>query len=334
MEVKDYYAILGVSRDADQQEIKRAYRKLARTHHPDVNPGDSQAEQRFKEINEAYAALSDPEKRKMYDKFGAEWEQYQRAGVGPDDVPFGRPSAAPGGARTYSRTISPEEFEAIFGRGFGGGFGGGFGDGEASGGYSDFFEALFGGGGPGGSRVRTAPRPRQGRDVEADVEITLEEAYRGTQRTMQWQDGQRIQVSVPPGVKTGSRVRITGQGEPGAVGGAAGNLYLNITVLPHQTFTREGDDLRVAVPVDLYTALLGGEVQVPAMERPVVLNIPAGTQNGRTFRLKGLGMPKLRHPEQHGDLYAEASVVLPSRLSDQERSLFEELRDLQQGKQG
>lgn len=327
MEYKDYYAILGVPKDADEKTIKSAYRKLARTHHPDVNPGNPQAEQTFKEINEAHAVLSDAEKRKMYDRFGAEWEQYQRAGVGPDDVPFGRPG--PEGARTYSRTMSPEEFQEIFGRGFGTSYTGGFSSG--SGEFSDFFEALFGGGLGGATRVRTASRPRQGRDVETDVEITLEEALHGTTRVIQWEDGQRIEVKVPPGVNTGSRVRISGQGEPGLSGGPPGDLYLNITVSPHPKFKREGNNLRVSVPVDLYTAVLGGEVRVPTLERAVVLTIPAGTQNGRTFRLRNLGMPNLRKPEQRGDIYATAEVMLPTHMTPEKQRLFEQLRDLERG---
>jgi curved DNA-binding protein len=323
MEYKDYYAILGVPKDANEKTIKQAYRKLARTHHPDVNPGDPQAEQRFKEINEAYTVLSDGEKRKMYDRFGTEWEQYQRAGVGPDDMPY---RTGPSGQRVYQRTISPEEFEAIFGRGFGSGLGG---FGEPSGGeFSDFFEALFGGA-RGGPRTSARPRPRRGRDVETDVEITLEEALHGTSRTMQWSNGQRIEVDVPPGVTTGSRVRISGQGQPGSGGSPPGDLYLNITVLPHSEFRREGDNLRVKVAVDLYTAILGGEVQVPTLERPVMLSIPEGTQNDRTFRLKSLGMPNLRNPKQRGDLYAEIDVKLPTNITAEKRQLFQRLRDME-----
>lgn len=326
MEYKDYYSILGVSKSADEKEIKRAYRKLARTHHPDVNPGDPGAEQRFKEINEAYTVLSDAEKRKMYDRFGAEWENYQRAGVGPDDMPFGTAGTGPRGERVYTRNISPEEFEAIFGGGLGG-FGRAQGA-EGTGEFSDFFEALFGGGRT--ARTRTAARPRQGQDVETDITVSLEEAFHGTSRTIQWETGQRIEVKVPRGVHTGSRVRVSGKGQPGMGGGPTGDLYLNVTVSPHPMFTRQGNDLRVQVPVPLYDAILGGEVQVPTMERPVVLTVPAGTQNGRTFRLRGLGMPNLRHPEQRGDLYAEVSIRLPTEITPEQRRLFEQLRSLEE----
>ena len=334
MEYKDYYAILGVPKNADEKAIKSAYRKLARTHHPDVNPDKPEAEARFKEINEAYAVLSDGEKRKMYDKFGAEWEDYQRAGFGPNDAPM-RGRSGPSGQRGSTRTMTPEEFQEVFGRGFGrsapGGFSSSFG---GSGGFSDFFEAMFGGGMGGAAASgdpRTAIRPRKGRDVDAPVEVSLEEAFSGGTRALQWEGGRRIEVSVPKGVRTGSRVRISGQGEAGASGGQAGDLYLTVTVAPHPLFTREGDDLRVTVPVDLYSAVLGGEAKVPTMERPVVLTVPAGTQNGRSIRLRGLGMPNLRNPEQRGDLYAVVDVQIPTDLSSEQRRLFEQLRALDAG---
>ncbi|RME60400.1 MAG: J domain-containing protein [Caldilineae bacterium] len=314
MEVKDYYRILGVSKDADEKEIKKAYRKLARQYHPDMNPGDAEAEQRFKEISEAYAVLSDPEKRKKYDRFGAQWEQYERAGVNPDDFARGFGGFGSPGGQTYTRTITPEEFEQIFG-----GFGGSGGMGGGMSGFSDFFESLFGGG-PSRTRQRSGfegfstrtPRPRT---AEAEAEITLEEAFHGTTRTLQREDGRRIEVTIPKGVRTGSKVR-------------AGDVTLRIRVKPHSRFRREGDDLYVTVPVDLYTAVLGGEVQVPTLERPVMLTIPAGTQNGKRFRLRGLGMPKLKTPDQRGDLYAEVEVQVPTRLSPEERRLFEQLRAL------
>ncbi len=330
MEYKDYYAILGVPKNADEKTIKSAYRKLARTHHPDVNPDKPEAEQRFKEINEAYAVLSDGEKRKMYDKFGAEWEDYQRAGFGPNDAPR---RSAPGGMRGSTRTMTPEEFQEVFGRGFGqrpsGGFSTSFGD---SGGFSDFFEAMFGGasagGMPGSTGARNSLRPRKGRDVDAAIEVSLEEAFSGSVRALEWEGGRRIEVTVPRGVRTGSRVRVSGQGEPGGSGGQAGDLYLNVTVAPHPLFKREGDDLRVTVPVDLYSAVLGGEVRVPTLERSVLLTVPAGTQNGRAIRLRGLGMPNLRNPEQRGDLFAVMDVQIPTAINDEQRRLFEELRTL------
>ncbi|HMN27234.1 MAG TPA: J domain-containing protein, partial [Caldilineaceae bacterium] len=294
MEFKDYYKTLGVSRNADEKEIKKAFRKLAQQYHPDRNPGDKEAERKFKEINEAYTVLGDADKRGKYDKFGAEWEQYERAGVRPEDVgwgPFGAGSAA-GGART--RTLTPEEFEQMFGAG-------------GAGGFSDFFQTLFGGGMPSGARPGQQYRQRPGgfdprtgmpsMTSEATVEVTLEEAYRGTTRSLQSEDGARLEANIPRGVKTGSKVRMRGAS-------GQGDIVLKIEVMPHPTFSRDGDDLRVKVTVDLYTALLGGEVQVPTLERPLVLTVPASTPNGKVFRLRGQGMPHLKQPDMRGDLLA------------------------------
>lgn len=321
MEYRDYYKVLGVSKDADEKEIKRAFRKLAQKYHPDKNPDDPAAEAKFKEINEAYTVLSDPEKRKKYDRFGAQWEQYERAGGRPEDFDWGQWG---GGGRSYTRTVTPEEFEQMFG-----GFGG-----TGSGGFSSFFEALFGSGFGGRSSAQyRQQRTSAGRGFAADtttvrqppktevpVEITLEEAFRGTQRILNTEDGKRLEVNIPPGVRTGSKVRVRS--------GDYGDIYLKIKVSPHPRFKREGDNLRTTVPVDLYTAILGGEVQVPTLDGSVMLTIPAGTQNGKTFRLRGQGMPQLRKPEQRGDLLATIAVKLPQNLSEKERRLFEELRSL------
>jgi curved DNA-binding protein len=324
MEFKDYYRILGVEKNASVDEIKKAYRKLARKHHPDVNPGDKSAEERFKDINEAYQVLSDPEKRKKYDQFGAQWQQYERAGGRPEDF-WTQWGAQPGQGRSRgaTRTVTPEELEEMFG-GAGGGFG-----------FSDFFDALFGGGFPGaggfgeqGAYQARQARPRKGRDAEHSIDITLEEAFYGTLRALQWEDGRRIEARIPRGVKTGSRVRLQGQGGTGTGGGPTGDLYLQVRVLPHDRFERDGDDLHVTVSVDLYTALLGGEVTVSTIDRTVSLTIPPETANGRVFRLRGLGMPKLRNPEERGDLYAAVEVQLPRNLSNREKELFEQLRKL------
>ena len=334
MDYKDYYKILGVSKNATEKEIKKAYRKLARENHPDTNPNDPKAEEKFKEINEAYEVLSDPEKRKKYDQFGAQWKNFTGAGGRPEDFwqqyGGGRRGSAPGGGGY--RTVSPEEFEQIFGGG--------------GGGFSDFFETLFGMGGRGGGRASGAgfddfgfggaraggayARPARGRDIEQPVTITLEEAYHGSSRTMQLND-ERIEIKIPKGVKTGSRVRVAGKGEPGRNGGKPGDLYLKITVAPHPQFQREGDNLRLKLPVDLYTMLLGGEVQVPTLDRPLILNIPPETQNGKVFRLRGKGMPNVKKPDQHGDLYVEAEALLPTHLTEQEKELFRQLRALRAG---
>ncbi len=319
MEYKDYYQTLGVSKNASKDEIKKAYRKMARQYHPDLNQGDKKAEEKFKEVNEAYEVLSDPSKREKYDQFGASWQQYERTGGRPEDFDWGQWGGYPGG-QTRTRTLTPEELEQMMGQGFGGGMGG----------FSDFFETLFGnmGGRPsaGRQRTQTSQRPQRGRDLEQAVQISLEDAWRGTTLNLQWEGGRQIEAKIPPGVKSGSKVRLSGQGGGSAMGGKAGDLYLKIEVRPHPLFTRDGDDLRVNVPVDLYSVILGGKVSVPTLERPVELTIPPETANGKVFRLRGLGMPNLKDPKAHGNLYAIVQVQIPSNLNQEEKNLFEKLR--------
>jgi len=345
MDYKDYYKTLGVKKNAGADEIKKAYRKLARKYHPDVNPGDKSAEERFKEINEAYEVLSDEDKRGKYDRFGAEWQQYSRAGGRPEDFNWGQwggsagAGGQPGGGQY--RTVSPEEFEQMFGRGASSAGGGSF---------SDFFEMLFGMGGRGatgtarqgfggnfsagsadfgdlfGDAGGRAAAPSL--DQEHPIQITLEEAAQGTTRTLQWEDGRRLEARIPRGVRTGSRVRLTGQA--GAGDGRAGDLYLKVEVLPHAIYERDGDDLRMTLPVDLFTVLLGGKVNVPTLDKTVSLSIPVGTRNGKVFRLAKLGMPKLRQPDTRGDLYVTVSVELPRHLSDEEKSLVREWQTVRQ----
>lgn len=321
MEYKDYYQILGVPKNASEQEIKKAYRKLARQYHPDANPDNASAEERFKEINEAHEVLSDPEKRKKYDQFGAQWKNFSHGGGNVDDFFRQWGGSRPRGG-AYTRTVSPEEFEQMFGGGLGG--------------FSDFFESLFGmgarqagGQSPFGGQAGGYVQPSRGQDIEQPVEISLEEAYKGTTRVLQ-QDGERIEVKIPPGVKTGSRVRMAGKGTPGPGGGPRGDFFLRVQVLPDPRFTRDKDDLRVKVPVDLYTLVLGGEVQIPTLDRPVVLTIPPGTENGKVFRLRGLGMPTLRDPDKRGDLYAVVDVQLPRDLSEEEKELFQKLQQMRE----
>jgi curved DNA-binding protein len=317
MEYKDYYKVLGVSRDANEKEIKSAFRKLARECHPDVNPGDLDCEERFKEINEAYEALSDSEKRAKYDQLGAEWQRYQQAGGQPGGFNWGQwTTGAPGeGQRVHMRYGTPEDLEDIFG---------------GASPFSDFFTSIFGGMGgarPGGARegYTYRPRPRRGQDYEQKVGITLREAYQGTTRILE-KDGRHLEVAIPPGAKTGTRVRMSGEGGQGAASGESGDLYLRVRVQTDPVFEREGDDLRVSVSVDLYTAVLGGEVRVPTLSGPVMLTIPEGTQNERVFRLRSKGIPRLRDSKQHGDLYARVDVQLPTDLTPRQRELFEELR--------
>ncbi|MFN2137749.1 MAG: DnaJ C-terminal domain-containing protein [Candidatus Promineifilaceae bacterium] len=328
MEVKDYYQTLGVSKNATTEEIKKAYRKLARKYHPDVNPGDATAEERFKDINEANEVLSDPDKRQKYDKFGSQWQQYERAGGAADDFDWSQWASAgqPGGRRGYTQTVSPEEFEQIFGSQAG------------AGGFSDFFETMFGGGrrGAGGGfysdpRQQYQPRPRKGRDAEYDLDITLQEAFNGGTRSLQFEDGRVIEAKIPRGVHSGSRVRLSGLGGAGSGGAEAGDLYLKINVLPDTVFQREGDDLKVTLPVDLFTLLLGGSVPVSALDRTVKLTIPKGTNSGKSFRLNGLGMPKIKNPSQRGDLYATVEAQIPQNLSKEEEELLEKWRELRAG---
>lgn len=325
MEYKDYYRVLGVNKNASQDEIKTAYRKLARKHHPDVNPDDSEAQERFKDINEAYQVLGDPEKREKYDQLGSNWRQWERMGGRPEDFNWGRwSSGGPGGQRVHVRYGTPEDLEDILG-------------GSGLGGFSDFFEQIFGGMGGfrpepdvvGGRQRQYMQQPRTGQDVEQPVEITLEEAFRGTKRLLQM-NGSRFEASIPKGVKTGSRVRLGGKGMPGGGGAPPGDLYLKVNVKPHPIFKRKGADLYVDVDVPLYKALLGGEVHVPTLTGDKVLTVPPETQNGQTFRLSGQGMPKLRRPEEKGDLYARVNVKLPENLTDKEKELVRQLKALRE----
>ncbi len=316
MDYKDYYNVLGVKRDASADDIKKAYRKLARKYHPDVNQGDSAAEAKFKEINEAYEVLGDADKRQKYDQFGADWNRYQQAG-GTGGFDWSRYTNQPGGVRV--------EFGDF------GGMGGS--------GFSDFFETLFGGG-IGGAQAdpfgRTSARPRRGQDIEQPVDITLEEAFNGTQRQLRVpsDNGQTrtLTIKIPAGVDTGGRVRVAGEGRPGTNGAPRGDLFLVINVLPHERYTRDGQDLRLRAPVDVYTMVLGGDVRVPLLSgKTLTLNIPASTPNGKTFRVRGQGMSRPGQPEQRGDLFVIAEAQLPTSLSPEERALWEELQALRSG---
>jgi curved DNA-binding protein len=310
---KDYYATLGVPRTATEKEIKAAFRKLARKYHPDVNQGSKESEARFKELTEAYEVLGDPEKRKTYDELGTEppgFGAFPRAG---------RPGArgAAGGPQVEYRTVSPDDLESLFG--------------TATHPFSDFFHDVFGRGsaaggatGAGSSRVRqpAPPAPRRGGDVEGEAEISFEEAFRGTTRTLELtgpSGNRRVEVRIPAGIRDGAKVRASGQGSPGGDGGAAGDLLVRVRLRPHHTFTRDGDNVRVRVPLPLGVALLGGTVEVPTPGgKRVALTVPAETQNGAQLRLRGLGMPRLRG-ETRGDLIAEVDVRLPVHLTEEQR---------------
>jgi len=310
MEYKDYYKILGVDRKASEDEIKRAYRKLARKLHPDVNPGDESAEARFKDINEAYEVLGDPDKRSKYERLGSSWQQWQGAGRDPGGFDWSQwfSSGSADGARVDFRDLGDL-------------LGGG-----SAGGFSDFFNSLFGNGMAGSGQPRGYSHPTRGQAIEQAVEISLEEAYRGTTRTLK-RSGQHVKVKIPAGAYTGLTIRLAGQGVP-IMGGAPGDLHLKITVKPHPRFTRQGDNLHTETPLNLYTATLGGETPIETLEGEVQLKIPAGTQGGQVFRLRGKGMPRLRKKGKHGDLYARLTIRIPEKLSAREKKLFQELSTL------
>ena len=324
MEFKDYYATLGVTKASTEKEIKQAFRKLARKHHPDVNPGDKQAELRFKEINEAYEVLGDPAKRKKYDELGANWRMYEQAEAqgGPNPFSGGRwnVNTGAGSGGGGFRTMTQEEMADLFG--------------DANP-FSDFFTTFFGGAeaATGESRRgRGRSRQRPGRDVEHEIELTLEDAYHGTTRRLSLKhDGhaRTVDVRIPAGVGDGSRVRVSGEGEHGVGGAAAGDLYLRVRLAPHPEFERKGRDLYVKVDLPVSTAVLGGEAEVRTLEgKPVRLRIPPLTQNGQVFRLKGYGMPKVGQPQEKGDLYARIEAQLPTELSPAEREHYDALAKL------
>jgi len=323
MKYKDYYKILGVDRDANEKDIKRAYRRLAREFHPDVNPGDKRAEEKFKEINEAHEVLGDPDKRAKYDQLGTSWQQWQHTGHDPSQFDWSQWfSGAPGGVRVEWGSDLGDLFSGAKGDLF-----------------SDFFRAIFGGMG-GAAPPRTAEdlfrgttsqRTLRGQDMEASIDITLEEAFHGTTRTLE-RNGHRIRVKIPPGARSGSRVKVVGQGTPGYGDAPPGDLHLDITVKPHPIFGCEKDNLRCDIDMDVYTAVLGGQVRVPTLNGDVSLKIPAGTSSGKTFRLRGKGMPNPRKPKQPGDLLATVQIKVPANLSTHERELFEELAQLSERK--
>ncbi len=310
MEYKDYYKILGVERSASEKEIKRAYRQLARKYHPDVNPSDHEAGERFKEINEAYEVLSEPEKRRKYDELGANYQAWQRSGGRPGDFDW---SQWMGGAPGGRVRMEYGDLSDLFG---------------SAGGFSDFFQSIFGGMGARGAGFEQAyGGAARGRDYEQPVQITLEEAFNGTKRLLRI-GSRTLEVKIPAGVRTGSRVRIAGEGTTGQASTPRGDLYLVIEVLPDPRFTLEGDDLRTEVPVDIYTAVLGGEVPVPTLKGHIMLKIPPETQGGRVFRLRGQGMPHLGNSGTRGDLYATVSIQVPQRLSEKEKNLFQQLAEM------
>jgi len=294
MDYKDYYKILGVERNASEDDIRKAYRKLAMQYHPDRNPNDQQAEERFKEINEAYQVLNDPTKRAHYDRLGSDYSNWQRRGA-PGDFNWDQYGGFPGGVR-----VEYGDLDDLFGGG--------------GGGFSDFFRTIFGQGAGTGTRTRTRQQPQ---GYQQELEITLEEAFQGTTRVFE-SDGKQKQVRIPAGVRTGSKVRVAGAGPNGL------DLYLIVDVKEDPRFERRGNDLHTTATVNVFTAILGGEADVETLSGKVKLNIPAGTQPEQVFRLAGRGMPSLKNKDEKGDLYVRLKVQVPKYLSPKQRELLEE----------
>ena len=309
MEYIDYYKTLGVKKDATENEIKKAYRKLARKHHPDINPNDKDAEKKFKEINEANQVLSDPENRKKYDKYGKDWkhaEEFEKAGRQRQYAGYGQPGGGFGGGAQYS---------------------GGF----SSGDFSDFFESMFGGGassfGGGSSRSWGGGTQFKGQDFQAEMTLDLREVFETHKRTITV-NGKNIRLTIPAGVADGQVIKIKGYGGEGANGGPKGDLYITFTIENRTEFKRDGDNLYASADVDLYTAVLGGEITVSTFDGKVKLTVPPGTQSGTKVKLKGKGFPVYKKENKFGDLYLTYQVKVPTDLSQREKELFEELANL------
>ena len=311
MDYKDYYKILGVSKSASQEEIKKKYRKLAVKYHPDKNKGDKEAEEKFKELSEAYNVLGDAEKRKQYDELGSNWNRYQQSGGGFNWSEYARDQGAGGGYRSRGSGFEGADF-------------------------SDFFSDFFGGGsnpfagGSGGFRGWQQQNQR-GEDYQASTEIPLQDAYSGSTRLINL-EGRQIRLTLKPGIANNQILKLKGKGGPARGGqGPNGDLYLTIKIADDPHFSRNGDDLYTTLKVPVYTAMLGGKVSVPTLDGQVVLTLKEGTQNGKMLRLKGKGMPFYKNPNQYGDLYVTIHVELPEALTTQERELLTQLQSIKNG---
>ena len=300
MDFKDYYKILGVPEKASADEIKKAYRKLAIKHHPDKNQGDKKAEEKFKELNEANEVLSDPEKRKKYDELAENLKYHKNTGNGNENFDWSKWSGQQGGGFGNSRRSSFNEAE----------------------GFSDFFESIFGSRFGGGQNVQM-----KGQDYQAEIEVSLEEVYHGSTRRIQV-NGQTLQIKIKPGVKNGQVLRLKGKGEKSRNGGLQGDLLLTVIIAKHPHYEEKGYDLYCNIPVNLYTAILGGKQIIRTLKGNIRIDIPKATENGLVLRLKGLGMPKFEKTDEYGDLYAKVDIVLPKNLTEKEITLFKELEAL------
>lgn len=313
MDVKDYYKILGVEKSATGEQIKKAYRKLAVKYHPDKNPHNKAAEEKFKEINEAYEVLSDEDKRKKYDQFGENYKYYEQHGGRPEDFDWSQYGGGGGAGHTYSYQGNMDD---MFG---------GAGDGN----FSDFFEQLFGGrfGGATGGGSRRQQGPARGRDVQATMQVSLEDAYAGATRQVEV-NGSRLNIKLKPGLYDGQVIRLKGKGSPGRSGGQSGDLLITIQIAANPQYELKGQDIYTDLTVPLYTAVLGGKVPVNLPGSTLNMNIPAGTDSGKVFRLKGKGMPSYNEQGPAGDLYLKAIVHIPTNLSEKEKELFQQLSQL------
>lgn len=306
MDYKDYYKILGVSKEASAQEIKKSYRKLALKYHPDKNPGNKQAEEKFKEISEANEVLSAPEKRKKYDALGSDWKQYEAQGANQGGFDFSQwAQQRGGGSRSGSGYYSTEE------------------DFESSG-FSDFFEQIFGGGFRSRSTDEFPRASRKGRDYEGKLTISLKDAYLGSE-TIITLDDEKIKIKIPAGVTDGQVLRVKGKGGKGTRGAESGNLFLHITVAENPRYERKQNDLYTEIKVPLYTAMLGGQVEIDSLKGNYAVTITKETQNGKVLRMKGLGMPVYGQKNKYGDLYLKIMIEIPQRLTEEERELFRKL---------
>lgn len=311
MDYKDYYKILGVSKNASQKEIKKAFRKLAAKYHPDKNPDNKEAEEKFKEINEANEVLSDPEKRKKYEELGSNWAAYQQGG---------------GDYQRYKQNAGTRQGNTFYFEGDPGEF---FGGSESGGDYSSFFDMFFNQGQDASFGGRSGARTRvsKGADVEAELAINLLEAYEGTKKTFELY-GNKMRINIKPGSADGQKLRLKGKGQKDPRGGEAGDLYIVLKVAAHSQFIRRQDDLKYTADVDFYSAALGEKIKVPTLKGSVNMKIPQGISSGKVLRLKGKGMPVYGHKNKYGDLLVKINIVVPKSLTPEEKALIVQLKEL------
>ena len=311
MEYKDYYKVLGVNKDATPEDIKKAYRKLAKKYHPDKTKGDKASEEKFKEATEAYEVLKDPEKRKKYEQLGSDWKRYEQNG-GSGGFDWTQYAGRPGGG---GQSFQFENMEDIFGGG---------------GGFSDFFNTIFGGGHAGRQSGRSS-RASKGQDYRSEMNISLEDAFHGTTGILNV-NGQKLRIKIQPGVKDGQTLRLKGKGGVGVGGGSHGDIFIKIKIDKHPAFERKENDLHTDLPIDLYAAVLGGKIALQTLQGTVNINVAPETGTDKVLRLKGKGMPVYGKSGQHGDLYVKLKIKTPVNLSKEEVKLFKKLQEIRDKK--